>query len=152
MPTQFTQDDRFLELTTPLGKDKLLLNSFTISEKVSSPYTIELDTLYKGMVDPKALLGQSITIKVKMGDDARYFNGIVNEVEIGDETERFRRFRLVAVPRLWLLTLTKDFKVFESKTVPDILKEILSWILPVLTPSGTTACSSASQILSSSRA
>jgi type VI secretion system secreted protein VgrG len=130
MPTSsFTQENRFLELTTPLGKNVLLLNSFSISEKVSALYTMELDALYKGTVDPNRLLGQPITITVRMGDlegTARYFHGIVNEVQIGDETERFRRFRLVVVPNLWLLTLTKNFKVFESMTVVDIVRQILS--------------------------
>jgi type VI secretion system secreted protein VgrG len=127
MPSSFTQADRFLELTTPLGKDVLLLNSFSISEKVSSLFTMELDTLYKGTVDPKTLLGQPVTITVKLDvGKARYFHGIVNQIEIGDETERFRHFRLVVVPSLWLLTLVKDFKVFEKKSVPDILKEVLA--------------------------
>jgi type VI secretion system secreted protein VgrG len=127
MSSSFTQNNRFLELTTPLGKDVLLLNSFSISEKLSAPYSMELDTLYKGMVDPKALLGQPVSIKVKIDDTtSRYFHGIVNEVEIGDETERFRHFRLVAVPKLWLLTLIKDFKVFEKMTVIDIVKQVLS--------------------------
>jgi type VI secretion system secreted protein VgrG len=129
MLTSFSQDNRFLELTTPLGKDVLLLNSFSISEKVSAPYAMELDVLYKGMVDAKDLLGQAITIKVKLDDvesGARYFHGIVNQVGIGTETERFRRFRLVVVPQLWLLTLTKDFKVFENMNVVDIVKQILS--------------------------
>jgi type VI secretion system secreted protein VgrG len=128
MPSSFTQDNRFLELTTPLGKDVLLLNSFSISEKVSGLYSMELETLYKGMVDPKKLLGQPVSIKVKTenSDNVRYFHGIVNEVEIGSETERFRRFRLVAVPSAWLLTLTKDFKVFEKKNVIEIVKQILS--------------------------
>ena len=126
-PSSYTQDNRFLELTTPLGKDVLLINSFSVSEKVSGLYTIEIEALYKGMVDPKKLLGQPISIKVKVEPSgARYFHGIVNEVEIGSETERFRHFRLVAVPTTWLLTLTKDFKVFEKKDVVDIVKEILS--------------------------
>jgi len=126
MPTPFTQDNRFLELTTPLGKDVLLLQSFSVSEKVSAPYTIELETLYKGMVDANALLGQPITIKVKLDNGERYFHGIVNQLEIGDESERFRLYRLVAVPTLWLLTLIKDFDVFENKNAPDIIKQVLS--------------------------
>jgi type VI secretion system secreted protein VgrG len=142
-PSSYTQDKRFLELTTPLGKDVLLINSFSISEKVSGLYTMEMETLYKGMVDPKKLLGQPVSIKVNIEPSgARYFHGIVNEVEIGSETERFRHFRLVAVPTAWLLTLTKDFKVFEKKDVS---------IRPELTQSGTIVCSSARRILSSFR-
>ena len=35
MPSGFTQDNRFLKLTTPLGADVLLIESFTVSEHVS---------------------------------------------------------------------------------------------------------------------
>jgi type VI secretion system secreted protein VgrG len=130
MPNQFTQDDRFLELTTKLGKDKPLLQSFTVSERVSGIYTLELDTLYQGALDGQSLLGTPVAIKVKLDKGERYFHGIVNEVEVGEEIfdseVRFRRLRVVAVPALWLLTLTKDFRVFEKMTVQDILKKILT--------------------------
>ena len=123
----FTQNNRFLKLTTPLGQDVLLPNAFAVSERVSGLYTIELDVLQSGTADVKTLLGQSVTLGVALdsnGNSYRYFNGIVSEVEIGEEVERFRRYRLVVVPRLWLSTLSAEFSVFEQQTVPDILKRI----------------------------
>jgi type VI secretion system secreted protein VgrG len=126
---QFTQDNRFLSLTTPLGKDVLLLSSFMVSERLSAPYTIELDVLYKGKVNPADLLGKPVSFSVAMHpleSDVRHFHGIVNEVNIGGETERFRNYRLVVVPKLWLLTLNRNFRVFEQKSVPDILQEVLN--------------------------
>jgi type VI secretion system secreted protein VgrG len=60
----FTQDNRFLSLTTPLGKDVLLLNSFSVSERLSAPYRMELDVLYKGTVDPRKLLGQPFSFSL----------------------------------------------------------------------------------------
>ncbi|MBC8164294.1 MAG: type VI secretion system tip protein VgrG [Bryobacteraceae bacterium] len=129
---QFTQDNRFLSLTTPLGKDVLLLNSFMVSERVSAPYRIELDVLYKGTVDPNKLLGQPVNVTARYGDagalesKGRNFDGIVSEIGIGGETERFRRFRLVVVPRLWLTTLSQNFRSFESETTPDIIKKVLA--------------------------
>ena len=62
-------------------------------------------------------------------DEARYFNGIVREVNVGSDSDRFRGFRLHAVSSLWLLTLAQNFRVFEKKTVPDILKDGLIRIL-----------------------
>jgi type VI secretion system secreted protein VgrG len=131
MPSGFTQERRFLKLTTPLGPDTLLIESFTISERLSENFEIEIDALAElsKRVDPAALLGQSVTITVNLDpdtDEARYFNGIVREVNVGSDSDRFRGFRLHVAPSLWLLTLGQNFRVFEKKTVPDILKDVLS--------------------------
>jgi type VI secretion system secreted protein VgrG len=126
----FTQDQRFLSLTTPAGKDVLLLNSFGVSERISAPYRMELDVLSRAgtNIDPRTLLGQAISFSLSYGKlDAgkRHFHGIVSEAAIGGETERFRRYRLIVVPRLWLLTLSTNFRSFQNRNVPDIVKEVL---------------------------
>ena len=127
----FTQERRFLKLTTPLGPDTLLIDSFTISERLSETFEVEIDALAElsKRVDPAKLLGQPVTIAVGLDPDsnkARYFNGIVREVHVGTDSDRFRGYRLHAVPSLWLSTLAQNFRVFEKKTVPDILKQILA--------------------------
>jgi len=127
----FTQERRFLKLTTPLGPDTLLIDSFTISERLSENFEIEIDALAElsKRVDPSKLLGQSVTIAVGLDADsekARYFNGIVRELNVGTDSDRFRGFRLHLVPTLWLSTLSQNFRVFEKKTALDILKQILS--------------------------
>ena len=127
----FTQERRFLKLTTPLGPDTLLIDSFTISERLSENFEVEIDALAElsKRVDPAKLLGQPVTIAVGLDPDsnkARYFNGIVREVHVGTDSDRFRGYRLHAVPSLWLSTLAQNFRVFEKKTVPDILKQILA--------------------------
>src|SRR6478672_2484703 len=131
MPSGFTQERRFLKLTTPLGPDTLLIDSFTISERLSENFEIEIDALAElsKRVDPSRLLGQPVTIAVGLDADsekARYFSGIVREVNVGTDSDRFRGFRLHLVPSLWLSTLSQNFRVFEKKTAPDILKQILS--------------------------
>lgn len=130
-PGPFTQDKRFLSLTTPAGKDVLLLNSFTIFDRISAPFRMELDVLLDASrsIDPKSLLGKPISFSAAYGDlegKQRYFNGICSRVVMGGETERFQQFHLVVVPRLWLSGLSTHFRSFENKTVVDIVKEVLS--------------------------
>lgn len=129
MPSGFTQEDRFLKLNSPLG-DAMLIEAFTVSERVSDCFEIEIDTLVElgKAVDPRKLLGQPVTIRVRLNSEnqqSRYFNGIVREVHVGTESERFQGFRLSVVPKLWVTNLSQNFRVFEKKKVPDILKEIL---------------------------
>src|SRR3954465_6163815 len=99
MPSGYTQDRRFLKLTTPLGTDVLLIESFTVSERVSDFFVIEIEALAQldKPVDPAKLLGQAVTITVSLDPatpKARYFNGIVREVHVGSESDRFRGYRL----------------------------------------------------------
>jgi type VI secretion system secreted protein VgrG len=128
-----TQDNRYLKLTTTLGKDLLLIESFTMSDRVSDPFELEViaSASPDKKIDPKAIIGEVITVHVNLGDQAdsskyRYLSGIVRELHIGGTTERFRSYRLSVVPTFWLLKLTENFRVFEKQTVVDIVKKILS--------------------------
>ena len=114
MPSGFTQERRFLKLTTPLGPDTLLIDSFTISERLSENFEIEIDALAElsKRVDPAKLLGQSVTIAVGLdpdSDKARYFNGIVREVHVGTDSDRFRGYRLHARPHVVALNSVSKF-------------------------------------------
>ena len=132
MPSSgFTQDNRFLKLTTPLGVDVLLIESFTISERVSDTFELEIDALAVNdqAVKPKDLLGQVATIAVALNPEdgsERYFSGIIREIHATGRDERFQSFRLSVVPSMWLLNLSQNFRVFEKKKVPDILQEVLA--------------------------
>ena len=68
MPSGYTQDRRFLKLTTPLGKDVLLIESFTVSERLSDNFVIEIEALAQAdkTIDPAKLLGQVVTISVSL--------------------------------------------------------------------------------------
>jgi type VI secretion system secreted protein VgrG len=128
---RYSLKNRFLSLTTPLGEEVLLPNNFTISERISAPYRIDIDVLAERTVKvtPQKLLGESVTLALAYGDltgSSRYFNGIVSEVVIGAETERFRQYRITLVPKLWLLSLSHNFRCFEKMAVPDIVKQVLS--------------------------
>ena len=113
----YSQENRFLSLTTPLGENVLLPSTFSVSERISSPYRIDIDVLTERSVKlaPKILLGEPITLELAYGDlegSSRDFNGIVSEMAIGGEDERFRRYCITAVPKLWLLTLSSNFRCF----------------------------------------
>lgn len=125
----FTQDNRLLKMTTPLGRDALLIESFTVSERVSDPFEIEIEALTEAgtAIDPKQLLGKSVTVTVALDmetEAVRHFNGIVREFHFGAQSERFQGYRLSVVPSLWLLSLSQNFRVFEKMSVPDILSSI----------------------------
>lgn len=129
-----TQDTRLLLLTTPLGKDVLLINGFTATERMSGLFRFDLELLATpqnaSKVKPEDLLGKPMTVRVSLGDDAakgpyRYFHGVVSRFAEGGKDNRFHSYYAEVVPWLWLLTQTSDCRIFQDKSVIDIVKDVL---------------------------
>jgi type VI secretion system secreted protein VgrG len=124
----YTQENRAMEVTTPLGKDKLLLVGFTGQESVSRLFSFHLDMLAENNTDVAfdKLLGQKITIRLDLPDRGkRHFNGICNRISQGERDEVFTSYRMEIVPQLWVLRKRAQSRIFQQMTVPDILKKVL---------------------------
>ncbi|MCE9637049.1 MAG: type VI secretion system tip protein VgrG [Planctomycetes bacterium] len=130
MAAEFTQDGRPMSVKSPLGKDVLLLTGLRFRESMSSPFAGELEMLSKEhSIDPMKIVGKGVTVTV-LDDDAtsrkRYFHGIVRTFESGAlENRGLRRYRAEIVPTLALLGLRSDCKVFQDKSVKDIVTAVL---------------------------
>lgn len=121
-----TQKHRVLSLTTPLGSDALLLESFTGYEELSRLFRFELN-LISARPDLKAkdIVGQNITFTAELtGGQKRPFNGFVSQFMLGDEDGDRRNYRAEVVPWLWFLTKTTDCRIFQKQTVPEIIEKI----------------------------
>ena len=92
----YTQESRILALSTPLGKDALLLTKFTGREGLSRASRFTLDTLSEFEIDPKELIGQPINFDVELDDGGyRVFNGLVDVVTPKGLVDKdFRRYEL----------------------------------------------------------
>lgn len=126
MPASYTQDTRLIGIETPLGKDVLLLRGFSGQESLSQLSVFELDLLSK---DPEIkfedIIGKRVTLRVTLSEDKnRYFNGFISRfLQTGAQTG-MPNYRATMVPWLWFLTKTTDCRIFQNKTVPDIIQQI----------------------------
>ena len=121
------QAQRRLAVTTPLGEDALVLTAFAGHEEISRLFSYQLDMISDNdAVDAAQIVGKNVTFSVAMADDSpRYFNGFVSRLFAGDEDLKGRRnYRAEVVPWLWFLTRTSDCRIFQSKSAPDIIKQI----------------------------
>lgn len=130
-----TQKNRQLLIDTPLGEDFLLLKEFSASETISELFSFQLklvheetaNTLIPTVVDPKSLLGQPVSVQVKIPDGtARYFNGVVSHWRQGNRDTRFTYYQALVVPKIWMLTQKYQSRIFQRQTVPQILKKVFS--------------------------
>ena len=125
----YTQTDRPLKITTPLGPDILLLHGLKAHEEISHLFEFRVDLVADLKDDVKfdKIIGQSVTVEMRLLDDTkRYFNGIVNRFSQGVRDEKFMHFRARVVPKFWLLRKKVRSRIFQHITVPDILKQVLT--------------------------
>ncbi len=120
------QDKHRFQVTTPLGKDKLLLTSFQGTEEFSRPFHFGLKMVSEdAAIDPKSIVGKSVTVNLKHPEGGdRFFNGIVARFAYEGTADRYSAYRAEIVPKLWLLTRTADCRIFQDKDIPTILKEV----------------------------
>ncbi len=124
----YTQDKRFISLSLPsLGKDVLLLTGFHGREEMSRLFRYELEMLSaNAAIAAKDVVGKAVTWQVKYaGDKERYFNGHVSRFSAGPMHSRdLRIYRAEVVPWLWFLTRTRDCRIFQNKTAPEVIEQI----------------------------
>jgi type VI secretion system secreted protein VgrG len=122
----YTQENRLIAIDTPLGKDVLLLREFQGHEGLSQLFRFELDLL---STDPeiqfKDIIGKRVTIRLAIGDETeRYFNGFISRFVLTGSDTGLVNYRATMVPWLWFLTRTSDCRIFQNKTVPNIVQQI----------------------------
>jgi type VI secretion system secreted protein VgrG len=130
-----TQSHRQIAVSSPLGRDVLLFHRMRGSEELGRLFEFELDLLSEDReLDPDDLLGQNMTVRLALPEErTRYFNGFVSRfmhtgvVAVptpGGERE-LSAYRATLRPWLWFLTRTSDCRIFQDKTVPEIVKQLL---------------------------
>jgi type VI secretion system secreted protein VgrG len=120
-----TQKNREIEIISPLGEDVLLLRGMTVNEELGRLFAMELEFISTENIKFESLLGQNISLRLNLnGDNRRFFNGFVGHISQAVDEGRYARYRASVYPWLWFLTRTTDCRIFQNKTVPQIIKEV----------------------------
>ena len=126
----FKQSERLMQFSSSLGKDTLLIESLTGREQISRLFEFHAELLatVDTEVDVTKIVGSKVTVTMGLSDavGSRYFNGIVARFEQGASDDEFDSYQAQIVPSLWQLTLSSNCRVFQGKTVMDIVKEVIS--------------------------
>ena len=110
------------------GPEALSVSGVSGTEGISRLYDFRVDFFTRDG-EPLAvadLVGKDalVTLSVREGRP-RYVHGQVREVEsLGMKTGR-RRYRAHVVPKLWRLSQVHKSRIFQGRSVPDILKAVL---------------------------
>lgn len=117
-------DGRNITVSTALG-DKLVFSQMEGSDEISQCFRYELGLVGKD-IDVKAedILGTPATILVRTDTGKRFFHGIVAEFAFQGFREDYAYYRVVLRPWLWFLTNRSDNRIFQKKSVVEIIEEV----------------------------
>ena len=132
---EFTQENRRLQIDTPLGKDVVVITGLTGTEAISRLFGFQLDLIAENKTNVAfdKLLGKSVTVHLDLPDDTskRHINGICIRMTQGErgtlaeDNKSFTSYKMEIVPKLWRLSQKAQSRIFQAMTVPDILKKVL---------------------------
>lgn len=117
-------DTRFLFDVTELEQE-LRVVKFAANERISSPYEVNLTLASEAEANFDDVIGKEALLTI-LGDEAeRYFHGIINRFTQSGSMGRFYLYEAKLAPSLWLLSMEHDCRIFQNKTVNEIVTQIL---------------------------
>jgi type VI secretion system secreted protein VgrG len=126
--------NRFGTVTTPLGKDVLLFSRMKGYEEISRLFEYEIDLFSEqDQVDIKKILGLGMAVSIDLpAGGIRYFHGLVCQFRHHGAgvfkhqgiSREYYHYRAIVRPWLWILTRRSNCRIFQTLSVPDILKKV----------------------------
>ncbi|YCO02225.1 type VI secretion system tip protein TssI/VgrG [Vibrio sp. VNB-15] len=133
-----TQDNNFIRIFTPLGKDAIILNSFEYKEATSELFSLHAYAYFNGhQAELNKIIGKEVTISMDNNPlvslQARYFHGIVSKARLSgtrvstvDNGEQYKNIELIIEPKLCFSKFRTNCRIFQYKDVKEIVSEILA--------------------------
>ncbi|MET3440044.1 type VI secretion system secreted protein VgrG [Variovorax paradoxus] len=112
--------------------DRLLFRAMSGEERISTLFEYRVRLVGDAAVSAKAMLGQDMSVEVNLasasGDSgARFVSGQVTQFSyVGKDDGDMHVHEAVLRPWLWYASRRSNFKIFQFRTVPEILQEVLA--------------------------
>jgi type VI secretion system secreted protein VgrG len=128
-----TYDKRMIRITqSPVPKIEFFVTSFNGSEGISQLFSFDIKMVTDSPGGDKIIFeqvaGKSITVSIRTHyKKERHFNGIIIAFsqELKNENEGYSTYNAVMMPTFWLHTEYYDCRIFQDKTVENIIDDVL---------------------------
>lgn len=122
----WVSQNQIIKMEGPLSNDLVSVRCAQVKEALSEVYetTIEFYSKDKS-IKLEDVVGQRMTVSVQdENDNWRDFHGIVVEARFLGFDGGFWRYVADVRPWLWLLQQRQDKRIFQNKTIPNIIAEV----------------------------
>ncbi|MHC5060814.1 MAG: type VI secretion system Vgr family protein [Planctomycetota bacterium] len=108
------------------AEDAFMLTSFSGTEQLGRPFQYEVEMSTVETFEASNVIGKNLTIRLYSAiGGMRYFNGFVSRfTRVSSHRDDHTQYRATVVSWLWFLTQTADCRIFQNKTIPDIIQEV----------------------------
>ena len=118
--------DRDIIVSVPAISSEIFFARMEGWDEISTAFCYNLLISTKDMeVEPLKVLGTPALITVQ-GETPRHFHGHVAEFALEDIRDDLTFYRLTLRPWLWFLSLDTDNRIFQEKSVPEIIEAVFS--------------------------
>ncbi|MDP9108218.1 MAG: type VI secretion system Vgr family protein, partial [Pseudomonadota bacterium] len=123
---QFSSTTRLLAIEIRDVAQEFIVEAFSAFECVHEIGVRDVIVLAtRSGLDTRQVLSRPATLLVSLSDGTRTrFSGLINEVEEIGSDGALTRYRLRMVPWLWLLTQSSTSRVWQDKTVLEVVESL----------------------------
>jgi type VI secretion system secreted protein VgrG len=119
--------DQFYFVCNGIKNDELVVKEFIGNEKISHITEFEIILTSKNRkIKADALLGQHSALLIYKKGFCYSFSGIISSFSFVSSNTDYFEYRAILSNSLWLLTLPFQSRVFQKKSIPDIIKDVLN--------------------------
>ena len=122
-----SRDREMFRLAIDGISDDLRVVKFSGEEALSRPYKFEVELICENdQLKFEEIIANNTTLTLEsQTSSARYINGIINCISQSTRDSRFTTYQIEIVPQVWLLSYSCDMRIFQEKTVEQIIKQVL---------------------------
>jgi type VI secretion system secreted protein VgrG len=107
------------------GGIRFLVVAFSAQEAISHLYSVRLELAFEQDVATCEILGRPALLTIHSGEQDRLFHGLVHHCRRSGKRGRFYLFHVLVGPQVRLLDHRTDCRIFQDRTVPQIVREVL---------------------------
>ncbi len=134
MSSKIIQENRLISVETPFGADALQLTEVIGKEVIGRSFLYQLTMLSEDEnLDPNKIVGKKINFSLELlNGEKSHYSGYVchfraaSPQPVGTKKGALREYYADVVPWFWFLGKTTDCRIFQNKSIPEIISQVLA--------------------------
>ncbi len=125
-----SQKDLVVELSVPAIKGDVIVNNIRGSEAMSELFEFQVSfSSVDKEINAEKFLGTNASLHLKSDEHERFINGIIIQFSQGTTSLKediyLTEYFITIRPKLWLLSLDNNCKMFQNKSAMEIIRSVL---------------------------